>query len=147
MSAENVVQRQVWLAIGGSSTLFRLNTGQAWLPGAGPAQRLKDGSVLVPAGRPVAMGFGAPNGKPVVGAGDLIGWTTVRITPDMVGQEVAVVTSIETKRTKGGRASPEQINWMKQIQAAGGIAGIANSVDAARSIFDAWHERFRQRVM
>ena len=147
MSAESTVQRSIWLGLGGSSILFRLNTGQAWLPGAGPAQRLKDGSVLVPAGRPVAMGFGMPNGKPVVGAGDLIGWTTIKVTPEMVGHEIAVVTSIETKRTQGGRASPEQINWMKQIQRAGGIAGIANSVDAARNIFDAWFERFRQRVM
>lgn len=147
MSSESTNQRAIWLGLGGTSTLFRLNTGKAWVSGAGPAQRLKDGSVLVPAARPIALGFAMPNGDPVVGAADLPGWTTVRITPEMVGHDIAVFTSVETKRTKGGRTSPEQVNWMKQVQRAGGIAGIANSVDAARSIFDAWFERFRQRVM
>lgn len=145
MSAEASVQRAVWLALGGDglTTLFRLNTGKAWVSGAGPAQRLKDGCVLIPAGRPIPLGFGMPNGDPVVGACDLPGWREVVITPEMVGHKVAVFVSVETKRTKGGKTSPEQVNWMKRVQAAGGIAGVANSVESARWIIDAWLDRFK----
>lgn len=141
---ESTIQRAVWLGVGGNgiTTLFRLNTGQGWVSGAGPAQRLTDGSVLIPAARPIALGFGMPNGKPVVGACDLPGWTEVTITPEMVGHKVAVFTSIETKRSKGGRVSPEQANWMQRVQAAGGIAGVANSVDAAKDIVTGWLDRF-----
>lgn len=138
MSAENTVQRSIWLALGKACRLFRVNTGKAWLSGAGPVQRLQDGSVLVPAARPVALGFGLPSGDPVVGAADLCGWTTVEVTPAMVGKRVAVFTSIETKRTKGGRTSGDQINWMEQVQKAGGIAGVANSPEFAQSIIDDW---------
>jgi VRR-NUC domain len=140
VSSEASVQREVWLDLSAhhQSKLFRLNTGKAWVSGAGPVSRLKDGSMLVPAGRPIALGFGLVNGDPVVGAADLIGWHTVRITPDMVGKDVAVFLSVETKRTKRGRTSEDQINWMNQVKRAGGIAGVANSVESARLIFDEW---------
>jgi hypothetical protein len=68
---------------------------------------------------------------------DLIGWTTRTITPDMVGQQVAVFTSIEVK-SASGRLRPEQRQWLEAVQAAGGIAGVARSVeDAARLTGDA----------
>jgi hypothetical protein len=66
-----------------------------------------------------------------VGSADLIGWTTRTITPDMVGQQVAVFTSIEVKSATG-RLRPEQRQWLEAVQAAGGIAGVARSVDDAR---------------
>lgn len=140
MSSESTVQRQIWLALGAVSRLFRLNTGRAWLSNLGPAgvQRLQDGSVLIRAARSIALGLAAPNGEPVVGVGDLPGWTSITITPEMVGRRVAVFTSIETKRSKGGRASAEQLNWVDQVQKAGGIAGIANSPETARNIYDEW---------
>ena len=142
MSSEAVVQRAVWLELGRDSRLFRLNTGKGWVSGSGPAQRLKDGSVLVPAGRPIALGLAMPSGDPVVGASDLIGWTPVRITPEMVGQTLPVFTAIETKRTKGGRATEAQLHFVGQVVQAGGIAGVANSADAARAILASWHARF-----
>lgn len=138
MASENTVQRQIWLALGAVSRMFRLNSGKAWLSGAGPAQRLQNGSVMVPAARPVALGLAFPNGEPVVGQSDLFGWTEVTITPEMVGRKVPVVTAIETKRTKGGKASEGQINFVDQVQKAGGIAGIANSPEAALAIVDNW---------
>ena len=140
MASEGVVQREVWLALGRISRLFRLNTGRAWISNLGPkgVQRLDDGSVRIHAARSIALGFASPNGDPVVGAGDLPGYTTFTITPEMVGRKVAVFTSIETKRTKGGRASPDQISWMEQVQKAGGIAGIANSAEAALKIIEQW---------
>lgn len=146
MAAESTVQRQIWLALGAACRLFRVNTGKAWLSGAGPAKRLQDGSVVVPAARPVALGFGLPNGDPLVGASDLCGWTPVVITPEMVGKTVPVFTAIETKRSKGGKASDAQINFVQQVTAAGGIAGVANSPEAARDIVASWHEQNGSRL-
>ena len=149
MSTENPVQRKILLAVGAVSRLFRLNTGRGWISGMGPAgvQRLTDGSVLIKAARPVALGFGLSTGEPVVGACDLPGWTTVTITPEMVGKSVAVFTSIEAKRTTGGKATTDQINWRNQVQAAGGIAGIANSPEAALQIISDWIEKQKQREL
>jgi hypothetical protein len=64
------------------------------------------------------------------GSADLIGWKRVTVTPDMVGQQVAVFLSIEVK-TLTGRIRPEQQQWLDAVQAAGGIAGVARSVDDA----------------
>jgi len=55
------------------------------------------------------------------GTSDLIGWRTVEITPDMVGKRIAIFAALEIKTDKG-RASPEQINFVKQVRAEGGIA-------------------------
>jgi len=62
-----------------------------------------------------------------------MGWTTRTITPDMVGQQVAVFTSIEVKSATG-RLRPDQRQWMEAVQAAGGIAGVARSVDDANAL-------------
>ena len=51
----------------------------------------------------------------------------------MVGQQIAVFTSIEVKSTSG-RVKPEQQAWMQAVAAAGGIAGIARSVGEAMDI-------------
>ena len=70
------------------------------------------------------------------GSADLIGYRTITITPEMVGQQVAVFLSIEVK-TPTGRIRPEQQAWLETIQAAGGIAGVARSVDDALRIVTA----------
>ena len=44
------------------------------------------------------------------GSADLIGYTTIEVTPEMVGKKVAVFTSIEVK-TKEGRVSKHQKLW------------------------------------
>lgn len=67
------------------------------------------------------------------GSADLIGWRTVTITPDMVGQRIAVFTSIEVK-TPTGRLTPAQHNWQAAVRSAGGIAGVARSVTDALAI-------------
>lgn len=81
-------------------------------------------------GRWVEFGVG---GK---GAGDLLGWRTVTVTPEMVGQQVAVFLSIEVK-TPTGKLRPEQQQWLDAVQAAGGIAGVARSVEDALQIVTA----------
>jgi len=136
MAAEGSVQRLVWVAVAATTILFRVNTGRAWLSGMGPAgvRKLDAGAVLLQAARPIALGFARPNGEPVVGTPDLIGWTSMLITPDMVGGRVAVYTAIETRRTTGGRTSEDQKKFIAQVLKAGGIAGVANSPEAAKEI-------------
>lgn len=58
------------------------------------------------------------------------------ITPEMVGTTVAVFASIEVK-TPTGRLRPEQQQWLDAVQAAGGIAGVARSVEDALRIVTA----------
>ncbi len=66
------------------------------------------------------------------GSSDLIGMRSVTITSDMVGQTIAVFTAIEVKDR--GRPTPEQQAFIAMVQQAGGLAGIARSVDDAMAI-------------
>ena len=105
MASEQHIQQHIRLACSaGSTRLFRNNTGT-----------LKDQH-----GRPVQFGL-------CKGSADLIGWRSITITPDMVGQKIAVFTSVEVK-SSSGRVKPEQQQWLDAVQAAGGIAGVARSV-------------------
>ena len=62
------------------------------------------------------------------GSGDLIGWRSVVITPDMVGTTIAQFVSVEVKTPKGV-VKPDQRLWAENVRKAGGIAVIARSVD------------------
>lgn len=62
------------------------------------------------------------------GSSDLIGWTE--------RNGLAVFTAIEVK-TATGRVRPEQTNFINAVRAAGGLAGIARSVEDAKRIIDA----------
>jgi len=67
-----------------------------------------------------------------VGSSDLIGWTTRTVTPDMVGQRIAVFTAIEVK-TLTGQTTDAQAHFLETVHRAGGIAFIARSeADLAR---------------
>lgn len=140
MSSEGVVQKQIIGALGMLCRLFRLNGGKAWMSNLGPKGviTLADGSKLIKSPRPVGLGFVMTNGDSVPGQSDLGGWTEVTITAEMVGKNIAVFTVIETKRSKGGKASDDQLSFVDQVQRQGGIAGIANSVEAARKIIEQW---------
>jgi hypothetical protein len=106
---ETTILQRVRLAIGRipSVKLFRNNCGG-----------LKDQS-----GRFVQFGLHP-------GSADLIGWKSITITPEMVGQRVAVFTSIEVK-TPTGKVRDDQINWQHQVAAAGGIASVVRDEEAA----------------
>ena len=110
---ETTIQQQIRLALGTRSDLrlFRNNTGTL------PDPRT---------GRPVQFGLAR-------GSADLIGWRTITITPDMVGTQLAVFTSIEVK-TPTGRVRPEQHAWQRTVSDAGGIAGIARSIQDANDL-------------
>lgn len=83
-------------------------------------------------GRFVAYGLGSQGGNVLRGPSDLIGWRTITITPDMVGQTLAVFAAVEVKDR--AKATPEQEQFIAQVQAAGGLAGVAHSVEEARAI-------------
>jgi len=112
-NAETDIQQRIRLAVGTRSDLrlFRNNTGTL------PDPRT---------GRPVQFGLAR-------GSADLIGWRTITITPEMVGQRIAVFTSIEVKTTTG-HLTPAQQAWMATVRTAGGIAGVARSVRDAEEI-------------
>jgi hypothetical protein len=83
------------------------------------------------------VGFGfvgePPNHRPVTmglhpGSGDLIGWKSVTVTPDMVGTKLAVFLSVEVKRPGKG-LRPNQETWMRVVREHGGIAVRADGVD------------------
>lgn len=97
-----------------NSRLFRNNTGTGWV---GKSRRTKDGGIYIDEPRPLKAGL-------CIGSSDLIGWTKTEITPDMVGKNIAIFTALEVK-TKYGKASKEQINFIQQVREAGGISGIA----------------------
>lgn len=75
------------------------------------------------------MQFGVGN----PGGSDLIGYRRVTVTPEMVGKHVAVFAAVEVK-TARGRVKAEQQRFVDHIRSAGGIAGIARSVDEAQNI-------------
>lgn len=67
------------------------------------------------------------------GGSDLIGWTPVVVTPDMVGKTLAVFTAVENK-TANGRVTEHQLNFIAQVLRGGGFAGIARSPGDAVAI-------------
>lgn len=111
-SHEAKVQNSIRLALGrGLVRLFRNNTGA-----------LKDQH-----GRLVTFGL-------CKGSSDLIGWRTVTVTQDMVGQKVAVFTAIEVKDK--GRPTQDQLAFIKAVRDAGGLAGVARGIPEAQAILD-----------
>ena len=104
-------------------TTFRNNTAQAWV--GKPVARTAT-TITLAEYRPLHAGL-------CKGSSDLIGWTMVEVTPEMVGQRLAVFTAIECKSERG-RATDEQLNFVEQVRKAGGFAGIARTPVEAVSI-------------
>ena len=67
------------------------------------------------------------------GSGDLIGLKSVVVTPDMVGQRIAIFASIEVKK-HNGRVGKKQENWARMVKSLGGIAGVVRSVEEAWAV-------------
>lgn len=112
---EKTIQAQIHRAIGGRDDV-RLFRNQV-------------GTYKLPDGRWITSGLAK-------GSADLIGWQTVEITPDMVGQKIAVFLSLEIK-AGSGRVRPDQENWQAQVKKAGGIAAICRTViEAEKSLYD-----------
>jgi hypothetical protein len=119
----------------GATRAFRNSVGLGWV---GQSKRFSaketitvaPGDVLIRRARPLHAGL-------VRGSGDLIGWHSVVITPEMVGRRVAVFVSLEGKQGSD-RSSPEQIHWREQVAGAGGIAAEVRRPEDARDAIAAW---------
>jgi hypothetical protein len=126
--SEHVIQQQILLAHGsGATRLWRNNVGTGWAGQAtkvtggnlrAVSQALRPGDVVIRQGRPLHAGL-------CVGSSDLIGYRQV----DGIAQFVALEVKSAT-----GKATKEQVQFLDHIQAAGGLAGIARSVDDAAAI-------------
>lgn len=67
------------------------------------------------------------------GSADLVGWQTITITQNMVGQKIAVFLSVEVKGPKT-RVTPEQVNWAAFVKKCGGKSVVARSLEEAEKI-------------
>lgn len=125
MLPEHAIQTRIWHAINSrpDTRVFRNNVGRGWV---GETVGRAGAVLTLRNPRPLHAGL-------VEGSGDLIGWRSVTITPDMVGRKVAVFASVEVK-SPTGRASEAQVNWAARVKEAGGLAGIARSVEDAEII-------------
>lgn len=114
--SEALVQQRIRLALGKLRHVraFRNNVGKL------PDPRT---------GRWVEFGVGGP------GAADLLGWRTVTVTPEMVGQRIAQFVSLEVK-TATGRVRPDQENWRRVVSEAGGVAAVVRSVEEAQAAIE-----------
>lgn len=123
---EGNIQRtiQLFLSRFQNVRLFRNNVGQGWV---GQLISNKNGTVTLANARPLHAGL-------CEGSSDLIGWKTVEITPEMVGQKIAIFTAVEIK-TEKGRPTAAQNNFLSVVNRMGGIGIIArNENEAARGI-------------
>jgi hypothetical protein len=117
MAESEFTRRCMKLATSFGARLFRNNVGQAWV--ANKIIDLPGGDKRLVNPRPFHAGLAA-------GSADLIGWVPLLITADMVGQTVAVFTSVETKSAKG-RARAGQPEWAEAVRNSGGYSGFART--------------------
>lgn len=99
---------QIWLK---HPNTFRMDQGTGYV--GGKATLNKSGTWDVFGARKIRYG--------IDGAGDRIGWTEKEITQDMVGQKVAIFTSIEDKSATD-RIGYNQLVFLLNVLKAGGIA-------------------------
>jgi len=69
----------------------------------------------------------------VKGGSDLVGWSPLVITPDMVGKTVALITCVEVK-TPGVPLTDDQKHFIEVVRRAGGRAGVAYNSGEAMTI-------------
>ena len=115
MAREQQLQNEIRLALGSlpDVRLFRNNVGA-----------LKD-----PRGQLVTYGL-------CTGSSDLIGLRRVTVTPDMVGQQLAVFTALEVKRP-GQTPTEAQGKFLGMVHGMGGLSGVVTSIADAKGIINA----------
>ena len=136
MLSEQHIQQTILIRLArGAVRLFRNNVGVGW---AGPSTKvtagnvaavragLRPGDVVVRNGRPLRAGL-------AVGSSDLIGLRSVTVTPEMVGQRLAVFSAIEVKAPRRPLTT-EQEAFIAMVMEMGGLAGVARSVEEAEEI-------------
>ena len=120
---ETAIMRAILALSVKSTRLFRNTVGSGYV---GPHLQLGNGQVLMTRASRVSFGMGK-------GTSDIVGWRSVVITPEMVGQTIAQFVAIEVKVPKG-RMTAEQANFIDTVIAHGGCAGVARSVEDAQEL-------------
>lgn len=110
-------------------TMFRNNVGLGW-SGKLVRHDQATGTVVLANARPVKFGL-------IKGSSDLVGWRSRVVTPDMVGQPVAIFAAVEVKADT--KPTPEQNAFGAAVTAAGGIYGVARSEADAEAILKGVH--------
>lgn len=109
-SPEKQIMRDVLTGIDPErERLFRINAGTGWV-----GKILKKTAEALVLGNPRPL-HAAPPGWP-----DLFGWTTVEITPSMVGMRIAVAHAVEVKAGKD-KMRPEQQAFRELLEQMGGV--------------------------
>lgn len=96
-----------------TTRLFRNNVGTGF---QGKHSFLEDGTLLLQYPRRIKFGL-------CVGSSDIIGFKSVTITPEMVGENVAVFCALETK-SDDGKVTTDQSGFIEMVQTMGGLAGV-----------------------
>jgi hypothetical protein len=112
----------------GDVRLWRNNVGEGW---QGHAHRNAVGKLVIVNPRRLIFGL-------CPGSSDLIGFRSVEITPQMVGQRVAVFTAIEVKANAKSPFRDGQEEFLHMIGNFGGIAGSTHTVDGAEVILEGY---------
>lgn len=107
-TAEKSIINRILSTLPKNKRLFRINSGMGW---AGKLIWKDRRRGIIEDPRPF---HAAPKGWP-----DLCGWETIIVTPDMVGNQVAVFVGEEIKAT--GRLSREQKIFKELLERMGGI--------------------------
>lgn len=116
---EQTLRKQIQLKTADTGArLFRNNVGTGWTGKVKDKGDLK----IISDPRPFHAGL-------CKGSSDLIGWTPVEITPDMVGQKVAVFTAVELKSGPHDKTTKQQDNFLEQVRQAGGIGLVGRDAD------------------
>lgn len=110
MNPETIIQRKVMLELSQDEcTVFRNETGNFW---TGKVIHRDGDTVTLSGARMIPCGL-------CVGSSDLIGWTAD-------GRFLAVEI-----KTKTGKPTKEQLNFIAQVNKAGGVGFVARSADEA----------------
>lgn len=78
------------------------------------------------------------------GTSDLIGWTPLVITKEIVGTTVAVFTALEGKKNPRDKLSEEQENFLSAVDQDGGVSGVFRSSDEALGVVNSWIRQLRK---
>jgi len=131
-TTENNITKKIMLTMSRlGSRLFRVNTGRAY---AGRAKRIAGSrDYVIFQARHITMGL-------TTGGSDLIGWTPIEITQEMVGKTVAVFSAVEVKTPKR-KATQKQLQFIERVTQAGGFACVAYSEKESKEKFEEYLNR------
>ena len=126
MPTERDIQNRILVALSRcGATVFRQNTGMGWV---GTVVHKGKYRLILEDYRPLHAGL-------CKGSSDIIGWRPLIITPEMVGQRVAVFVAVEVK-SAAGRATQAQKNFIRVVKEDGGLADVARSIEQAVEIVE-----------